>query len=175
MFGSKQTGFKYPCSTVQELTDVCSGGTPDRNRSEYWEQGIIPWVKTTELQNNVIEKVEEHITERGLVESSAKLVPAGTILIAMYGQGKTRGMTAFLNIAAATNQACACLLPTDKVDMVYMWRYFVNSYTELRGLAKGSNQANLNAGMIRNFPVPLPPMSMQHKFVEFVEQTDKSK
>lgn len=175
MFGDKQSGFKYPCSKVQELTDVCSGGTPDRNNAEYWEDGTVPWVKTTELQNNVINTVDEHITEKGLVDSSAKLVPAGTILIAMYGQGKTRGMTAYLGIDASTNQACACILPTKKIDMVFMWQYFVNSYNELRNLAKGSNQANLNAGMIKNFPVPVPPIGLQKHYSAFVEQADKSK
>lgn len=175
MFGDKQSGFKYPCSKVQELTDVCSGGTPDRNNAEYWEGGTIPWVKTTELQNNVINTVDEHITEKGHADSSAKLVPAGTILIAMYGQGKTRGMTAYLGIEASTNQACACILPTEKIDMVFMWQYFVTSYNELRNLAKGSNQANLNAGMIKNFPVPVPPIELQKQYSAFVAQADKSK
>ena len=175
MFGDKQSGFKYPCSKVQELTDVCSGGTPDRNNAEYWEGGTIPWVKTTELQNNVINIVDEHITEKGLADSSAKLVPAGSILIAMYGQGKTRGMTAYLGIEASTNQACACILPTEKIDMVFMWQYFVNSYNELRNLAKGSNQANLNAGMIKSFPVPVPPIELQKQYSAFVAQADKSK
>ena len=175
MFGDKQSGFKYPCSKVQELTDVCSGGTPDRNNAEYWEGGTIPWVKTTELQNNVINTVDEHITEKGLADSSAKLVPAGSILIAMYGQGKTRGMTAYLGIEASTNQACACILPTEKIDMVFMWQYFVNSYNELRNLAKGSNQANLNAGMIKSFPVPVPPIELQKQYSAFVAQVDKSK
>ena len=175
MFGDKQSGFKYPCSKVQELTDVCSGGTPDRNNAEYWEGGTIPWVKTTELQNNVINIVDEHITEKGLADSSAKLVPAGSILIAMYGQGKTRGMTAYLGIEASTNQACACILPTETIDMVFMWQYFVNSYNELRNLAKGSNQANLNAGMIKSFPVPVPPIELQKQYSAFVAQADKSK
>lgn len=175
MFGDKQSGFKYPCSKVQELTDVCSGGTPDRNNAEYWEGGTVPWVKTTELQNNVINTVDEYITEKGLADSSAKLVPAGTILIAMYGQGKTRGMTAYLGIEASTNQACACILPTEKINMVFMWQYFVNSYNELRNLAKGSNQANLNAGMIKSFPVPVPPIELQKQYSAFVEHADKSK
>lgn len=93
----------------------------------------------------------------------------------MYGQGKTRGMTAYLGIEASTNQACACILPTEKIDMVFMWQYFVNSYNELRNLAKGSNQANLNAGMIKSFPVPVPPIELQKQYSAFVAQVDKSK
>ena len=114
MFGDPESNTRYPQVAIKELTDVVSGGTPDRKNNTYWEDGTIPWVKTTELQNNRLTEVEEYITERGLNESSAKIVPKDTVLIAMYGQGKTRGMTGFLNIAAATNQACACLLPSER-------------------------------------------------------------
>ncbi len=119
--------------------------------------------------------VEEYITEKGLAESSAKIVPANSVLIAMYGQGKTRGMTGYLAITACTNQACACLLPTDKMDMQYLWHYLILSYDELRGLAQGGNQPNLNAGMIKAFPILVPPVEKQRQFSTFVSQIDKSK
>ena len=175
MFGEPHRSKKYPYLKVLELTDVVSGGTPDRKNADYWNEGTIPWVKTTELQNNVITVVEERITEKGLSESSAKIVPVNTVLIAMYGQGKTRGMTGFLGIEACTNQACACLLPTNNIDMQYLWYFLILSYEELRGLAQGGNQPNLNAGMIKNFPILIPPMEKQKKFVSFVSQVDKSK
>lgn len=174
MFGS----IKEPkCNYVplKLLTDVVSGGTPDRKRSEYWENGTIPWIKTTELQNDILVNSEEHITEKGLTDSTAKIVPPDTILIAMYGQGKTRGMTAMLGIEACTNQACACILPTDEIRMKFLWQYFICSYESLRNLAKGSNQANLNAGMIKDYPVPLPDLASQKQFEKIVEQSDKSK
>ena len=157
------------------MTDVVSGGTPDRKKADYWNGGTIPWVKTTELQNNVITEVEESITDKGLSESSARIVPASTVLIAMYGQGKTRGMTGFLGIEACTNQACACLLPTDKINMQYLWQFLILSYDELRGLAQGGNQPNLNAGMIKDFSILVPTMHEQQQFIAFVSQIDKSK
>lgn len=174
MFGSKK---EPKCSYVplRTITDVCSGGTPDRKRAEYWVDGTIPWVKTTELQNGMIISTEECITETGLSNSSAKIVPPETILIAMYGQGKTRGMTGFLGIEASTNQACACILPTDKVRMKFLWQYFICQYEDLRNMAKGSNQANLNAGMIKDYLIPLPSMEEQRHFERMVEQSDKSK
>ena len=175
MFGDPHRSKTYPYIKVSELTDVVSGGTPDRKNADYWNYGTIPWIKTTELQNNVIIEVEERITDKGLSESSAKIVPASTILIAMYGQGKTRGMTGFLGLEACTNQACACLLPTDKINMQYLWRFLILSYDELRGLAQGGNQPNLNAGMIKDFPILVPPMHEQQQFVSFVKQIDKSK
>ena len=175
MFGEPHRSKMYPYLKVSELTDVVSGGTPDRKNADYWNEGTIPWVKTTELQNNVITVVEERITEKGLSDSSAKKVPANTVLIAMYGQGKTRGMTGFLGIEACTNQACACLLPTNNIGMQYLWYFLILSYDELRGLAQGGNQPNLNAGMIKDFPILIPPMEEQRKFVSFVSQVDKSK
>ncbi len=175
MFGSIHESTEYPYAAVKDLTDVISGGTPSRDKIEYWDGGTIPWVKTTELQNNVIIDVDEYITEAGLFGSSAKLVPAGTVLVAMYGQGKTRGMTAYLDIEASTNQACACILPSDKIDSMFLWKYFELSYDKLRSLAQGAGQPNLNGNMIKNFKVLVPPIEMQKEYVDFVKQVDKSK
>ena len=175
MFGSIHESTEYPYVAVKDLTDVISGGTPSRDKSEYWEDGTIPWVKTTELKNNIIVNVDEYITEAGLNGSSAKMVPVGTVLVAMYGQGKTRGMTAYLNIEACTNQACACILPSDRIDSMFMWKFFELSYEKLRSLAQGAGQPNLNGNMIKNFQVLVPPIELQKEYVDFVHQADKSK
>ena len=175
MFGSIHDSREYPYVAVKDLTDVISGGTPSRDYIEYWENGTIPWVKTTELQNNVITSVDEYITTLGLAESSAKLVPAGTVLVAMSGQGKTRGMTAYLDIEASTNQACACILPSEKIESMFLWKYFELSYDKLRSLAQGAGQPNLNGNMIKNFKVLVPPIAMQKDYINFVKQVDKSK
>ena len=175
LFGGISDSKRYPYKAVKELTDVISGGTPSREVNEYWEGGTIPWVKTTELQNNIITEIDEHITKAGLDNSSAKLVPVGTVLIAMYGQGKTRGMTGYLGVEACTNQACACILPSDSINQKFLWQFFVLSYDNLRDMAKGGNQPNLNGNIIKNYPVLYPPMELQEQFEAFVEQTDKSK
>ena len=175
LFGGIHNSNKYPYKPIQELTDVIIGGTPNRDVNEYWECGTIPWVKTTELQNNLIKEVDESITKKGLNSSSAKLVPPGTVLIAMYGQGKTRGMTAYLNIEACTNQACACIFPSDQINQTFLWKFLILSYDNLRGMAKGGNQPNLNGTIIKNYPILYPPIELQEQFAAFVEQTDKSK
>ena len=175
MFGDPHNNTKYTYKTVGDFTTVTSGGTPDRKNIEYWKNGNIPWVKTTELQNNELTNVEEFITQKGLDESSAKMMPIGTLLIAMYGQGKTRGMTAYLGIEASTNQACACILPSKVINQKFLWYYFILSYDKLRDLAKGGNQPNLNGNMIKDFPVLMPPIEMQNEYVSFVQQIDKSK
>ena len=175
MFGSVHDSVYYSYLPVGNFTKVISGGTPNRKKDEYWKRGNIPWIKTTELQNDVIKKTEECITEVGLKESSAKIVPIGTVLVAMYGQGKTRGKTAYLDIEACTNQACACILPSQNVNSKYLWKYFELSYEKLRSLAQGAGQPNLNGNMIKDFPVLIPPINMQNDYVSFVEQVDKSK
>ena len=175
MFGGIHDSVLYPYIQTKKLCDVISGGTPNREKNEYWEKGDIPWIRTADLQNEVIQKPAEYITRKGLDNSSAKLVPPSTILIAMYGQGKTRGMTGYLNIKASTNQACACILPGSKINPIFMWKYYELSYEKLRNMAKGGNQPNLNGNMIKEFLVLLPPIELQNKFVDFVQQVDKSK
>ena len=175
MFGDPEQSNKYQYTILEKITNVVSGGTPNRQIYENWNNGNIPWIKTTELKNNVITHSEEYITEQGLKNSSAKVVPKGTILIAMYGQGKTRGMTGYLGIKACTNQACACILPSKDINSIYLWKYFEFSYNKLRSLAKGGNQPNLNADNIKKFSILTPPISLQQQFADFVTQVTKSK
>lgn len=175
MFGDIHSSELYPYKKIKDFTIVISGGTPDRNNSEYWDNGCIPWVKTTELQNSLINESQEKITVEGMKNSSAKLVPPNTILLAMYGQGKTRGMTGYLGFESTTNQACACILPSETINQKYLWKYLIFSYDKLRNLAKGGNQPNLNCNMIKEFEVLFPPMELQNQFAKFVQQTEQTK
>ena len=175
MFGVVHNSVLYPYVPVKSFTSVVSGGTPNRNVSEFWNNGSIRWVKTTELQNNVIYNTDEKITQAGLDNSSAKIIPPNTVLIAMYGQGKTRGMTGYTSIECATNQACACILPCEQFNQNYLWRYMILSYDKLRDMAKGGNQPNLNIEIIKNFPVLKPPIELQNDFAAFVERVDQQK
>ena len=175
MFGDLRYSQLFPYKKVQDFTKVLSGGTPSRDCSEYWENGQIPWVKTNELKHSFIDKTEEYITDKCLDYSSAKIVPRHSVLIAMYGQGKTRGMTGILNIPASTNQACACVLPSKEMNSIYLWKFFELSYDNLRDLAKGGNQPNLNSNLIKNYPVLFPPINLQNQFSDFVAQVDKQK
>ena len=84
-------------------------------------------------------------------------------------------MTAYLEIKACTNQACACILPSDKINQKFLWYFFILSYDNLRDLAKGGNQPNLNGNMIKTYPILYPPIELQNQFAAFVKQVDKSK
>lgn len=175
MFGGIHDSTLYPYATIESFTSVMSGGTPDRGIPEYWQEGNIRWVKTTELQNCVITDTEEKITQLGMDNSSTKLIPADSVLIAMYGQGKTRGMTGYIAVECATNQACACILPSKTINQKYLWQYMILSYDKLRDMAKGGNQPNLNTAIIKKYPVLMPPIALQEWFATFVQSVDKLK
>ena len=160
---------KWGMPKIKYLVKIASGGTPDRNHPEYWN-GNIPWIKTGELQNDIIINAEEHITEEGLNNSSAQIFDVNTILIAMYGQGKTRGMTALLKIPASTNQACAGLTVINKnVRTEYLWKCLMGAYDAIRSEAAGSGQPNLSATLIGNFHVTLPSVEEQDEIVNHIK------
>lgn len=162
---------RYPMKKIGELCKVGSGGTPSREVSDYYT-GNIFWVKTTEVKNNIILETEEKITPLAIQNSSAKLYPAGSLLIAMYGQGATRGRTAKLGVAASTNQACAVLhqIKNEIVETDYLWFYIQNEYHRLRELASGNNQPNLNAEMVFNYEVVLPPIEIQKEIIKKITE-----
>lgn len=158
---------KYKTLKILDLCLVSSGGTPSRGNRSYYN-GDIPWIKTGEVVDEVIYETEEKITPEAIKNSSAKLYPKGSLVVAMYGQGKTRGRTAKLGIDATTNQACAVLhkIDNDIVVTDYLWIYLMNEYDRLRELASGNNQPNLNADMIKNYPVVIPPFEIQNSIIK---------
>jgi type I restriction enzyme S subunit len=136
---------------------VVSGGTPSRGNPAFWSGGTIPWVKTTEVDYCVITETEEHITPLGLESSAAKMLPAGTLLMAMYGQGITRGKVAMLGIEAACNQACAAIMPKDGTVLPrYLYHFLTWRYDAIRSLAHGGQQQNLNLEIVRELPLTFP-------------------
>lgn len=161
---------------IKEFAIVKAGGTPDRKNKLYWENGTIPWIKTGEVKENVIVESEEYITKLGLENSSANLFEVGTILIAMYGQGVTRGKCAKLGIRATTNQACVGInIINDKILNDFLFYYLQLKYEEIRNLGLGGVQPNLNSNMIKEFEVTIPPIELQKEFIELVKQIDKQK
>lgn len=170
MFGDPATNPKrWPVAKIGEVCSVQTGSTPSRKNPAYYD-GNIHWVKTAEISSSTITRTEEKISELALMESNCKVFPVGTILVAMYGQGQTRGRSAMLGIEAATNQACAAILPSDKIIGEFLFCFLQTQYEELRGLAHGGNQPNLNLSMVKNYQVVLPPVGLQSVFKERFEE-----
>ena len=151
---------------IKAICSVGSGGTPSRTNASYYK-GTYPWVKTGEVLNDVIFETEEKISLEAIERSSAKLYPKGSLLMAMYGQGDTRGRTAKLGVDATTNQACAVLfnIKNNVVLTDYLWFYLQMQYDDIRALASGNNQPNLNIEKIKNYEVVVPPLSVQETIV----------
>lgn len=157
----------FDLKKIKEICTVSSGGTPSRDRKEYYT-GNIPWIKTGEVVNDVIYETEEKITKEAIENSSAKIYPKDSLIIAMYGQGLTRGRTAKLGIDASTNQACAVLFDINNLIVLtdFLWIYLMGEYKRLRELASGNNQPNLNAQMIKDYNVVIPPLSVQREIIK---------
>jgi type I restriction enzyme S subunit len=151
---------EWDVAPVGHLCRVTSGGTPSRDRPEYWGGGI-PWVKTGEIRYTTIYSTQESLSPAGVEASAAKVLPAGTILLAMYGQGATRGRAAILGIPAAINQACLALLPGPCVIGDYIYHLLSLMYDEVRSMGNEGTQKNLNAAMIRGIRIPVPPLHEQ--------------
>jgi len=175
MFGNPATNSKgWPFQPLGSLCQVQTGATPNRDKPDYYG-GDIPWVKTGEVDQELIIDSEEKITESGLAETNCKVFPIGTILIAMYGQGKTRGKCGILGVPASTNQACAALLPSDSISNTYLFYLLRASYESIRAMARGGNQENLNLAMIKGLDIPLPPETLQKRFAAIVKKTANMK
>lgn len=164
----------WKVSQIGAIARLTSGGTPSRTKPEYWVGGEIPWVKTAEVDNCVITEVGERITETGLKNSSAKLFPPGTLLMAMYGQGVTRGKVALLGMEATTNQACVAFFPSPEVSAEYLYYLFQARYKEIREYGHGANQKNLSAEIIKGISIALPTdTGEQAEAVQVLQQVDE--
>jgi len=154
----------WELATIGAHHAVVSGGTPSRGNPAFWSGGTIPWVKTTEVDYCVITETGEHITPLGLESSAAKMLPVGTLLMAMYGQGVTRGKVAILGIEAACNQACAAITPKDDAVLPrYLYHFLAWRYEAIRSLADGGQQQNLNLEIVRDLPVVYPQAHDEQK------------
>jgi len=156
---------------IGDKAETTSGSTPSRDRKKYWEPAEIPWIKTGEIAFLPIHSSEEYVSRNALSECSIKLLPADTVLIAMYGQGKTRGQSAILKIPATINQACFAILPNDTWMPEFLQLWLMYSYLSLRAISenRGGNQANLNGSILNSFEVPAPDLTCQKEIVQKID------
>ena len=158
-----------------DIAKIGSGGTPPRSNPEYWG-GTIPWVKTTQIQNCTInnDDIEERITESGLRHSSAKMVPAGNIVMAMIGQGRTRGQVARLGLDACTNQNAATIEAKSDYDNDFIYQQLLFRYRQIRNASNSSGQQNLNLDIIRSLRFPAPPLPEQKAIADLLSTWDRA-
>ena len=155
---------------VKKLGEVCqttSGGTPSRGNKSYYE-GNIPWVKSGELDRGLILDTEEKISEEAVKNSSAKVFPKGTLLIALYGA--TIGKLAFLGVDAATNQAVCGIYKNESIDSNYLYYYLFSKKPSLAKQGIGGAQPNISQGILKNLDISIPPLTEQLAIVSKIEE-----
>jgi type I restriction enzyme S subunit len=149
---------------LSDLAKTTSGGTPSRSNKDYWG-GSIPWVKSGELGDSKVEKNEEFITELGLKNSSAKLFPKESLLLALYGA--TAGKLGVLTYDAATNQAVCCISQDDRLLKRDFLRYYLLSQRKkIIEDSFGGAQPNISQAYVREIDIPTPPITEQTRIVE---------
>ena len=163
---------EWEWARIGSIAEIGTGSTPLTSRLDYYEDGTIPWVTSSATNQSYINEAEKHITEVAQSEVRLRLYPVNTLIVALYGQGKTRGQVSELLIPATINQACAALMFDGEASGIrtYAKLFFLKNYTELRALAEGGAQPNLNVGKIKNMPLPIPPFAEQEHIVKRVEQ-----
>lgn len=143
----------WKLGTIKDFCkEITSGGTPSRTHNEYWNSKDYRWLKTGEVQNNIVLDTEEYISAKGLKNSSAKIIPSGTITMAMYGGG-TVSNVAYLNCETTTNQACCNMICNNKMDAAYLYFHLRYKQNEIKRLANGGAQENLSQELISQQPI----------------------
>jgi hypothetical protein len=154
---------------VKYFSQISAGATPDRNNSLFWS-GNINWMSSGEVNQGIVKHTSETITDLALKRTSTKLLPNGTVMLALNGQGKTKGTAAVLAIESASNQSLASFIVDNKIlNNMYLYYFFVANYYNIRGL-KGEDRDGLNLQLVSNIVIPLFELEKQQKNVDFLDK-----
>jgi type I restriction enzyme M protein len=170
-FETEKAQTEFEMIKIGDVFKTSSGGTPLRSKSEYYENGTIPWLKSGEVAQGYIYQAEEFITEEGLKNSSAKLFPVNSVLVAMYGA--TAGQVGILKFEATTNQAVCAIYPNEKVIPEYLYWVLKQQTQAFVDLSTGGGQPNISQQIIKDFEIPLPSLEIQQQIVAEIEGYQK--
>lgn len=167
---------EYAVKTLRDLSECYAGATPSTKVKEYWDNGSIPWMSSGEVHMEHVTETESKITESGYQQTSTKMVPVHSVVIALAGQGKTRGKVAITEIPLCTNQSLCAIVPSKDIHYEYLYHNLKGRYLELRGMAGDVNgRGGLNLKIVQSIQVIVPPIDEQMEFVAIAQQADKSK
>lgn len=161
----------WPLKKIGEFAELKTGGTPSRSVAEYWG-GDIKWMSSGEIWGKMITDTTEKITELAIQKSAAKILPAGSVMVALNGQGKTRGTVALLCAEMTCNQSLAAIIPNEYFDSKYLYYVLDRDYSQLRNLTGDKGRNGLNLGLLRGYEVPFPPLDEQRKIAELLHSVD---
>jgi type I restriction enzyme S subunit len=159
----------WSSASLRWLSTRYSGGTPDKLNLDYWTDGTIPWLNSGEVNQSFISAPSTYITEEAFRNSSAKWIPQGALVMALAGQGKTKGMVAQLGIPTTCNQSMAAIIPTQEQDARFLFWWLTSNYQNIRNMAGGDLRDGLNLELLGNIPCPLAPLTEQQTIAAFLD------
>ena len=156
--------------TLGEVAECLAGATPRTSNSSYWENGTIPWMSSGEVNKGFVYDTEKKITQEGYDSCSTKVVPRDTVVIALAGQGKTRGTVAITKVELCTNQSLCSIVSNDDINSHYLYYYLKGQYQKFRDISSGEGtRGGLNLKMIRDFRIPVPSLEIQSRIVQVLD------
>ncbi|MFZ3130124.1 MAG: restriction endonuclease subunit S [Desulfosporosinus sp.] len=165
-------GVEY--KTIGEIAECHAGATPKTGVAAYWENGTIPWMSSGEVNDRIIYDTKQKITQLGYENCSTKMVPPNAVVVALAGQGKTRGTVAITRISLCTNQSLCSIITNESVVSDFLYYYLRSQYKELRNISSGDGtRGGLNLKMINNFKIPFPPLPVQQEIVRILDNFTK--
>lgn len=167
--GELPKGWKW--KTIDDVADISTGVTPLRTNKSYWEKGTIPWITSGALNNEFVTKADEFVTKKAFEETTLKLLPKHTLLLALYGEGKTRGKCSELMFESTTNQAIAGIKLKEDFEQSrrFLKWFLLKNYQDIRLLSAGGVQPNLNSTIVKKTQFPFPPTQEQNKIIKEIE------
>ena len=159
----------WDVARLRWISQRYSGGTPDKNRPEFWQDGTVPWLNSGAVNNGKIHEPSAYITQEALGSSSAKWIPAGALLMALAGQGKTKGMVAQLMFESTCNQSMAAIVPDGRIAARYLYWWLASNYQNIRNMAGGDLRDGLNLELLGAIPCPLPSSAEQAAIAAFLD------
>ena len=176
-FGDATTNPKgLPTALIRDVAECYAGATPSTKVAAYWDDATIPWMSSGEVHNGRVSATEKKISQAGYDSCSTKMVPANSVVIALAGQGKTRGTVAITEIELCTNQSLCCIIPNSSVMSDYLYYHLKLRYEEMRNLAGiAEGRGGLNLKLIQGIRILVPCKADQEEFIAFARQSDKSK
>ena len=155
---------KWKTVRIGDICEVVTGGTPSTNVKEYWENGTIPWLPSGVCQNSIIDKADSFITQEGLDNSAAKMMPINTVVIALTGA--TTGKVGILKLEACANQSVTGILPNDELYYQFLFYYLLSARSRILNDSYGGAQKHISQGYVKDFKIPLPPLEVQKQIAD---------
>lgn len=177
MFGDvRDNKYNYNIRKISEVCECYAGATPSTEQPSYWDGGNIPWMSSGEVNKRFVYNTDSFITAEGYSGCSTKMVPKHSVIIALAGQGKTRGTVAVNEIELCTNQSLCAMIPKEDIDYMFLYVHLKNRYIEIRNMAgDATGRGGLNLRIINNIDILCPPLPLQQQFVEIATQAEATK